>query len=155
MQRVLEAQLTTDLHSTSLLKAEIEKDRRLLEEDKKELRQLEKALKDEEVRRKRHNRGLHPLAKIGEEDAVRPRTIEETLRLPSNTRPPLRDLDNDAGLGDLLKQLHSHLESLQNNTNNIQEIPSAMTTARAALDSFSWQFLEKEKYSKLHGLELT
>lgn len=155
MQRVLEAQLTADLHSANLLKAEIEKDRRLLEEDKKELRQLEKALRDEEVRRQSHNKGLHPLAKIGEGDTVRLRTIEETLRLPSNTRPPFRDLDKDASVGDLLKQLHSHLESLQNNTNNIEEIPLAMTTARAALDSFSWRFLEKEKYSTLHGLEVS
>jgi kinetochore protein Fta7 len=137
------------------LKAEIEKDRRLLEEDKKELRQLEKALKDEEVRRKRHNKGLHPLAVIGEGDTVRLRPIEETLRLPYNTRPPLRDLDKDASLGNLLEQLHNHLESLQNNTSNIQGVPSAMATARAALDCFSWQCLGKEKYSKLHGLEVT
>jgi kinetochore protein Fta7 len=126
-----------------------------LEEDKKELRQLEKALRDEAARRQRHNKGLHPLAKIGEEYTGRLRTTEGMSGLPYNTRLSIQDLEKDASLEDLLKQLHNHLESLQNNTGSIEEIPSAIITSQAALDGFSWRFLEKEKYAKLHGLDMT
>jgi kinetochore protein Fta7 len=155
LQRVLEAQLTADLHSASLLKAEIKKERRLLEEDKEELQQLEKALRDEEARRQRHSKGLHPLAKIGEPYTCTLRTVEEGPGLPYSTGPSFRDLEDDANLDGLLEQLHSHLESMQNNNGNIEEIPSAMTTSQAALDSFLWRFLEKERYSKLHGIDMT
>lgn len=150
MQRNLETQLTADLHSVNLIKGEIEKERRLLKGDKEELEQLEKALRDEESRRRRHNKRLHPLAQTREQNpgGLRP-------RLPSDTAPLLRDLQNDASMQDLLKQLHNHLESMQNNTASIEQIPSAITTSQAALDSFSWQFLDKERYAKLHGLDMT
>jgi kinetochore protein Fta7 len=155
LQRVLEAQLTADLHSASLLKAEIKKERRLLEGDKEELQQLEKALRDEEARRQRHSKGLHPLAKIGEAYTGRLRTVEEGPRLPCSIGPSFRDLEDDTNLEDLLEQLHSHLESMQNNTGSIAEIPLAMTTSQRALDCFLWRFLDKEKYAKLHGMDMT
>jgi CENP-Q, a CENPA-CAD centromere complex subunit len=148
--------LTADVHSTGILKAEIEKERRLLDEDKKELDHLEKALRDEEARRQRHNKGLHPLAKRVEQHSGRDRTIRGKSWLGSeNTEPSCRDMENDASLATLLEQLHSHLGSMHNNTSSIEQIQLAMDTSQAALDSFTWRFLDKDKYAKLHGLEVT
>ena len=136
------------------MKAEIAKERRLLEEDKKELEQLEQALKDEEVRRQRQNKSLHTLAKRVEQIASNQRAREQTPEIAcKDTRPPFRDLEDDRGLGGLLQQLHSHLDSIHNNTARIAEIPSAMTASQAALDSFTWRFLDQERYDKLHGLD--
>jgi kinetochore protein Fta7 len=143
------------VHSASLLKAEIDKERRLLQEDKEELQQLQQALRDEEARRQRHSKGLHPLAKTMEQNTGRPWIIEEKVGPARNSGPSLRNLEKDASLGDLLQQLHSHLESMQNNTASIEEIPSAMTTSQAALDGFSWRFLDQEKHAKVHGLAMT
>jgi len=135
------------------LKAEIEKERRLLNEDKKELKHLERALRDEEARRQRHNKGLHPLAKGVERHNGRDRTTHEKSWLSSeNTEPSCGDLENDASLATLLKQLHNHLGSMHNNTSSIEQIQLAMATSQAALDSFTWRFLDKDKYAKLHGL---
>ena len=148
--------MTADVHSTGILKAEIEKERRLLDEDKKELDHLEKALRDEEARRQRHNKGLHPLAKRVEEHSGRDRTIRGKSWLGSeNTEPSCRDMENDASLATLLEQLHSHLGSMHNNTGSIEQIQLAMDTSQAALDSFTWRFLDKDKYAKLYGLEVT
>jgi kinetochore protein Fta7 len=147
--------LTADIHSTSILKAEIEKEQRLLNEDKKELEHLESALRDEEARRQRHNKGLHPLAKSIEQHSGRDRTTHGKSWLGSeNTEPSCGDLENDASLATLLKQLYSHLGSMHNNTSSIEQIQLAMATSQAALDSFTWQFLDKDKYTKLHGLDV-
>lgn len=143
------------MHSVNLIKGEIEKERRLLKGDKEELQQLEKALRDEESRRRRHNKGLHPLAQTREQDPSGLQTIRGKPGLPSDTTPLLRDLQNDASMEDLLKQLHNNLKSMHNNTASVEEIPLAITTSQAALDSFSWRFLDKERYSKLHGLDMT
>jgi kinetochore protein Fta7 len=137
------------------LKAEIEKEQRLLNEDKKELEHLESALRDEEARRQRHNKGLHPLAKSIEQHSGRDRTIHGKSWLSSeHTEPSCGDLENDASLATLLKQLYSHLGSMHNNTGSIEQIQLAMATSQAALDSFTWQFLDKDKYTKLHGLDV-
>jgi hypothetical protein len=138
------------------LKAEIEKERRLLDEDKKELEHLERALRDEEARRQRHNKGLHPLAKRVERHSGRDRTVHGESCLGSeNTEPSWRDLEKDTSLATLLKQLYSHLGSLQHNTSSTEQIQLAMATSQAALDSFTWRFLDKDKYAKLHGLNVT
>ena len=147
--------MTADIHSTSILKAEIERERRLLNEDKKELEHLERALRDEEARRQRHNKGLHPLAKRVEQHSGRDGTIHGKSWLGSeNTEPSCGDLENDASLATLLKQLYSHLGSMHNNTSSIEQIELAMATSQAALDSFTWRFLDKDKYAKLHGLDV-
>ena len=148
--------MTADVHSTNLLKTEIEKERRLLEEDKNELQHLERALRDEEARRQRHNKGLHPLAKsLGQGTCIQRITHEKGVTPRKRTEPLFRDLDNDASLEALLQQVHSHLESMQNNTASIAEIPLAITDSQAALDSFTWRILDKESYGKLHGLDFT
>ena len=148
--------MTADIHSTSILKAEIEKERRLLSEDKKELEHLERALKDEEARRQRHNKGLHPLAKRVEQQSGRKDgTIHGKSWLGGeNTEPSCGGLENDESLATLLKQLYSHLGSMHNNTSSIEQIQLAMATSQAALDTFTWQFLDKDKYAKLHGLDV-
>ena len=148
--------MTAHVHSTSILKVEIEKERRLLNEDKKELEHLERALRDEEARRQRHNKGLHPLAKREEQHNSRDPSIHGKSWLGSeNTGPSCGDMENDASLATLLKQLHSHLGSMHNNTSSIEQIQLAMDTSQAALDSFTWRFLDKDKYAKLHALDTT
>ena len=144
------------MNSESLLKAEIEKERRLLEEDKKELQQLERALKDEEARRQRHSKGLHPLAKSLEQDVTGRRPMDEKPEIACKDSGPLfRELKNDASLVTLLEQLHSHLGSMHNNTASIAEIPYTMAASQAALDSFTWRFFDRDKHGKLHGFDLT
>lgn len=148
--------MTAHVHSTSILKVEIEKERRLLNEDKKELEHLERALRDEEARRQRHNKGLHRLAKREEQHNGRDPSIHgKSWPGSENTGPSCGDMENDASLATLLKQLHSHLGSMHNNTGSIEQIQLAMDTSQAALDSFTWRFLDKDKYAKLHGLDTT
>ena len=144
------------MHSASLLNAEIEKERKLLEEDKNELQHLERALRDEEARRQRHGKGLHSLAKSMELDAGRARTRYEMAGSPCEESGPLfRGSENDSSLEALLRQLQNHLDSMQNNTASIADIPCAMTTSQSALDSFTWRCLDRERYRKLHGLDMT
>lgn len=144
------------MHSAGLLKTEIERERKLLDEDNNELQQLERALRDEEARRRRHSKGLHPLANSMEQDTGRKQSMHEKPGIQSDDVVPLRlDMENGTSLENLLQQLHSHLDSMQNNTASIGGIPAAITSSQSALNNFTWRFLDTEKYGKLHGLDLT
>ena len=138
------------------MKTEIERERRLLYEDKNELQQLERALRDEEARRRRHSKGLHPLANSIGQDTGRKQAMHEKSGIQSDDVVPLCvNLENGTSLEALLLQLHSHLDSMQNNTASIGEIPAVITSSQSALNSFTWRFVETEKYGKLHCLDLT
>ncbi len=129
--------MTADIHSSGLLKAEIDREQKLLIEDKTELEGLEKALRDAEAVRKRHSKGHHPLAKATTNTTARqPYGGSITKLVTKAETPTFRDLENDSNLEGLLKQVRSHLDSMQSNTASLQDISTAMTSSRAALDCF-------------------
>ena len=91
-----------------------------------------------------------------EQDTGRKQTVHEMSGIQSDDVVPLfLGMENGTSLEAMLQQLHSHLDSMQNNTASIGEIPAAITSSQSALDSFTWRFLDTKKYGKLHGLDLT
>ena len=57
-QRAIESQLTANTHSTALLRSEIVKEKAALAQDKQDLKALEEALKDTEVRRRKQAKNV-------------------------------------------------------------------------------------------------
>ena len=57
-QRAIESQLTANTHSTALLRSEIEKEKAALAQDKQDLKALDEALKDTEVRRRKQAKNV-------------------------------------------------------------------------------------------------
>ena len=148
--RLLGAQLTADNHSAALLKAEIRKERRQLQQDQLELEVLEKGQRDTKAMRKQHDKGLHPLACSAQAvGASHDRRARQSHIVPDSTSTTA-DLDKDPTIQPLLKQLRSHLESMHNNTICVSDTKDAITRSAAALDIFTWQSAGKEHYNKIH-----
>ena len=132
--RMLEGQLTQSTHSVNLLKIEIQKEGQLLKQDNAELELLERAWKEEKAQRKRQNKTLHSLARtLHGPGGGPPTTTNDVQIVPWVPVSSLRNLENDQSLKPLLKQLRSHLESMQNNTLGMKDISRAMEDAQAAL----------------------
>jgi len=146
--RSLENQLTSNIHSIALLKAQIKKEEDALRNDREDLRVLEQTAKDARGLRKEQSRKLHPLARgqAGECESVEEAAVQA----------PMLDLDleNDKDAKMLVEQLRSHLESVRNNTSGTQEIVDAMEAVQAKLDIFAATALSATQYEMLHGVEV-
>lgn len=144
--RTLENQLTSNIHSVALLKAQIKKEEDALRKDKEVLHALEQSAKDARGLRKEQSRKLHPLAReqAGEHEALDDAAVQA---------PMLElDLKNDKDAQVLVEQLRSHLESIRNNTAGTMEIVGAMEVAQAKLDIFTATSLSSRQYEMLHGI---
>lgn len=146
--RILENQLTSNIHSIALMRAQIKKQEDALRKDKEDLQVLEQSAKDAKALRKGQSRKLHPLAReeAGDYEAVDEAAVQApTLGL---------GLENDKDAQMLVGQLRSHLESIRNNTAGTMEIMDVMEEVQAKLDIFTATALSPRQYKMLHGVEV-
>ncbi|KIX01532.1 uncharacterized protein Z518_09258 [Rhinocladiella mackenziei CBS 650.93] len=174
--RELQSQLTTNVQSAHLLRRQIQREKKALKRDRAELAGLEAALKSNEALKRKRGRTLHPLAR-DLDDEVDEVEMEEFERLnavagiaagrsrgvvshdqngalhPPNSGVMDLDGDPDPELEPLLKQLRSHLLSMQNNTASMRSVVAAMEDTKTALDQFVAMRLDKGTLRRLDGLE--
>ncbi|KAJ5780159.1 CENP-A-nucleosome distal centromere subunit CENP-Q [Penicillium paradoxum] len=137
--RSLEAHLATMNDSVDLLKAEIAKEEALLAKETKSLQEMDKNAKRAEAERKRQTKNEHPV--LRQLDAL-PQSeaslsSEFTLLGSKDSQVTLDELNGDPEVQGLMKQLHGHLQSMQNNTAPFVGLGDAITRSQAALDLYS------------------
>ncbi|KAK2742814.1 hypothetical protein FQN57_005105 [Myotisia sp. PD_48] len=134
---LLERQLATMTGSVRLLQAEIRREETELARDKAKLEELERNAKAAEGERKRLRKNVHPVLKRLDDspDYQTPRDASFELKPESSKETGLLiDIDADTKLFSIVKQLRSHLESMQANTSQVSGIGDAISRAGAALD---------------------
>jgi septal ring factor EnvC (AmiA/AmiB activator) len=146
--RTLENQLTSNIHSIALLKAQIKKEEDGLRKDKQSLQALEQTAKESRGLRREQSRKLHPLAKEEADDYEM--TDEVAVQAPMLGL----DLENDKDAQVLVGQLRNHLESIRNNTAGTMEIMEVMDMVQAKLDVLTAATLSPRQYEMLHGVEV-
>ena len=122
----------------ALLKAEIAKEEKLLQQDRADLAGLEKDFRDSVAVRHAQEKKCHPLARAPKiASGARSGEFSQfrTSARPVDCIPT--SFERDDSLQDLLKQVKSHLESMRGNTAGLEDVSTAMVSAQAALDSFN------------------
>lgn len=164
--RILEAQLTTMLHSIGLLKAQRRKEQLLLEADQTNLDQLEEAARSESSLRKKTVLKVHPLLKStshagGQDDTLLDICLTDTaagelcpldVRLMHLFRDTSTDVIQgklDEALHPVMDQLKNHLESIQTNVAQVHGISLAMSKTKAAVDDVLYAHLELHQYDRV------
>lgn len=166
--RALEAQLTPMLHSIKLLKAERNIEEHLLADDEANLEALEKNAKRAEQGRRQRSQKLHSLlqedtpmkldeledqAGYLEEKSTPALTLDVRNLLSQAYEPRLThsQISMDDELVPIVKQLNSHLESLENNLVPVEGLDSAMLRTRAAVDDVLYKHLNADQHEKVVG----
>ncbi|OJJ47127.1 hypothetical protein ASPZODRAFT_132074 [Penicilliopsis zonata CBS 506.65] len=137
--RSLEDHLGTVTDSIDLLKAQIAKEEALLARENKQLEELRKNAKAAETERKRQLKNEHPIIQqLGSLPPGQPSgRTEVKFSETKDLLADLSDLDADADVLNLLKQINGHLQSLQTNTAPLDGLSDAITRSQAALSLFS------------------
>ncbi|KAF3394334.1 hypothetical protein F1880_004700 [Penicillium rolfsii] len=136
--RTLEANLAMIQDSADLLRADIAKEKALLEEEKRSLQDMERNAKRAEVERKRQMKNEHPvLRKLDDLPPTDRQGGAEFTLLDMKSQLTLDELDDDPEVRALMKQLHGHLQSMQSNTAPLVGLKEAITRAQAALDLYT------------------
>ncbi|KKY32789.1 hypothetical protein UCDDA912_g07231 [Diaporthe ampelina] len=150
----LENSLNPLLHSVSLLEREIKKEEDALARDYDSLHKLEANARSEtkgwrEKAKREHvlASGIRRKGEVGDHD--------EGDRLELVARPEdavlgglFKDLD-DKELVTLSKQIGSHMESIQNNMQQISGVVPAISRSKAALQQVMQKHLDEEQYDKV------
>ncbi|KZZ93932.1 hypothetical protein AAP_02025 [Ascosphaera apis ARSEF 7405] len=132
--RNLESQLATTTGSIDLLRAEIHREKALLAKETSRLNALKSNAKSAAVEKKRLAKKIHPKIKELDQndDHVHQRT--EMFQL-SKDQTLLCDInEDDAELYPIVKQLRRHLESMRQNSLQVDGLKDAVSRTKAALD---------------------
>lgn len=162
--RSLEGQLTTTLHSIELLKAQVKKEEMLLMTEKSECEELESNAQREADRTRVEARKFHPLLQVG----VKPieykgvemffkRTANTGSVAPIEVRIPgqfcastnhLQRIDTYSELKPLLTQIHGHVDSIQANSAQIEELENAILSGKAGLQDVLFRYVDSVRYNR-------
>ena len=152
----MEEQLTANTHTHALLRGEFDAESNLLEQEKAELRALEKELADLEGSNEKEKRHLHPFAQDASVDKSRALPTEHEMRSTiKNSAAMDFDLERDPEARGILDQLRKHLNGMQNNAEGTTELSAALSTSQAALDIFNWRHLREAEYHQVYGISAT
>ncbi|TLD24769.1 hypothetical protein PspLS_05999 [Pyricularia sp. CBS 133598] len=150
--QALEDQLNPTLHSVALLKAELRKQEKALEDDYKSLRTLENNARDEARSWKKSMRTTHILApetrlalSNGGIDGKSERWKDLELVIPKRPDDNLYQNLEDEDLLKISQQIGSHMESMQGNLRQVDGILPAMETTKAALHEVLLKHLDSTK----------
>ncbi|KAK5163540.1 hypothetical protein LTR04_002431 [Oleoguttula sp. CCFEE 6159] len=122
------------MQDVALLEAEIEREEAALERERTELKRLERDARREEERRRREVFKLSDdLEDEDIDDGAESIGLITTKRSLASARQPLFD-NPDPELDSLLKQLGSHMESMQSNHAQVTGLSDAMAGAQATLE---------------------
>ncbi|KAL3427173.1 hypothetical protein PVAG01_00682 [Phlyctema vagabunda] len=144
VKAVLEAQLTPALHANELLRAELWKEKVLLDAEEEALAELESNAKSESQQRKQVEKKAHALlqAQDAEEQILYKIGLDETAQ---RGHLPL-SMSNNETLTALLKDVHGHVDSLQGNVGQIESIGEAITKSKAAVQATLFSHLGSDEY---------
>ncbi|KAI9795237.1 MAG: hypothetical protein M1835_006133 [Candelina submexicana] len=150
--RTLESLLTPTIHSIELLKAEIDKEERALNGDRKQLDELEQNAAFAEKERTRQTKKAHALLRLQDLPAANADETNVTgipIKAPSGTLTLESELDPN--LWPLAEQLQNHLGSMQSNTAQIFNVMAALVRTRAAVDDACYKHLAPTEYEQIHA----
>ncbi|KAL7275569.1 hypothetical protein RUND412_001495 [Rhizina undulata] len=153
--RELEALLEPDMRHISELQAEIEKETKALEMDRKKMAELSRNAQMEQNVRRQKLRATHPLLKQGTESgSVKDGVDDINLSIGSNPGPPASSYDvrMDRQILPLTAQLQQHLTSMQGNSGSLGEVTEWMQRSRAAVDEVLLERAGNKVYDKIIGL---
>ena len=138
------------------MRAELDAETELLEEEKTELEQLRKELMRQQESSEDERRRLHPIIRDCPERESEP-TMQGYDARPGSRVPDaiLSTLDSDPYATDVLKQLHHHLDSIETNVGGMHDVANALLSSQAALDIFNWQRLGVDEYRRVYKLDVT
>ncbi|TLS25543.1 hypothetical protein PpBr36_07204, partial [Pyricularia pennisetigena] len=153
--QALEDQLNPTLHSVALLKAELKKQEKALEDDYKSLRTLESNARDEARSWKKSMRTTHILAPEtistlsndghdGKREGWKDLELVMPKRQDDNIYQVCLNLE-DVELVKISQQIGSHMESIQGNLRQVGRILPAMETTKAALHEALLKHLDPTK----------
>ncbi|KAI9804593.1 MAG: hypothetical protein M1833_006666 [Piccolia ochrophora] len=150
MNRVLEAQLTPELHSIALLEAEVKKEEGLLQADRQRLSELEKHARAEASRRKQQGKRVHPLLQAPNSF----RSIEDDasaigLVTSASTSSNAYNARSDSKMDPILHQLENHLSSIRDNTTQVKGVGAAVAGTWTALDNALYTHLDEAQYEQI------
>ncbi|KAL4933470.1 uncharacterized protein BDV17DRAFT_252057 [Aspergillus undulatus] len=131
----LGSSLSTMNDSIDLLNNEIAKEEALLAKEAKQLLEMEKNAKRAEAERKRQMKNEHPTLRLlqGGSDKQPGSSSALTLSKTRDSQSGFDELENDPEVSSMLKQLNSHLKSMQTNTAPLAGLKDAITRSQAAL----------------------
>ncbi|KAL2376473.1 hypothetical protein RJZ90_007498 [Blastomyces dermatitidis] len=152
--RALELQLATAANSADLLRAEIKREEAQLARERAQLEELEKNARTAQVERKRQTRNVHyAISCIISEGSLSQKALTCHVRLIQsfgvwNARESeamgvqtlhsldrkITPIDPDSELYPLIKQLRSHLESMQNNATQVAGLREAIIRSQSCLN---------------------
>jgi len=150
----IEEQLTANIHSINLLRAQITKEEQLLKQDQAEVDYLEHSLKSNEVLRRDQGRTLHPIARRLGKDAY-----VDLLELDNGDKkgsePWIAELLFDEEMRPVVEQLQNHLDSMQNNTMHLGYVNSVVGRAVTDVEAYAFSTLDDRAYRQAAGLAST
>ena len=148
----IEEQVTADIHSINLLRAQIAREEQLLNQDKAEVEHLEESLKANEAYRRDQSRTLHPTArKLGQiEDSTDLLALEAKDK--KRVRISIAELFEDEEMAPILQQLQNHLDSMQSNVADVKGVRSAVKQAAAELEGYAVTQFDFDAYRTATGL---
>ena len=117
-----------------LLREQIKKEERLLDQDQKDLNTLDAAYRSSAALQKRQSKNLHPMAKmvdIDDEDARELGRNEESTATQS-----VLELELTSKEQPLIQQLRNHLDSMDKNVDITSNFSCGLMDAKAALEIF-------------------
>ncbi|KAL4876097.1 CENP-Q, a CENPA-CAD centromere complex subunit-domain-containing protein [Aspergillus karnatakaensis] len=131
----LEVSLSTLNDSIDLLSHEIAKEEALLAKETRQLQEMEKNAKRAEAERKRQMKNEHPVLRQLDKSLSRQTGTpsEFTLTNLKESQLSFNELESDPEASSLLKQLNSHLKSMQSNTAPLTGLKDALARSQTAL----------------------
>ena len=172
---MLEGELSVNVESSKVLREQIKREEAMLKHDKEEYRRLEEGVRSERGLARTQEGRLHSIARGvevdedqhgesgrfgNERERIEEHQMEESgqswqtrrTRKQKTDALTTAEVENDPHLAPLVKQLRSHLGSMQNNTASLKPVKEALEDAEGALSSFAWKSLRREQYEKVVGL---
>ncbi|KAL5947568.1 hypothetical protein ACKVV1_000639 [Pyricularia oryzae] len=150
--QALEDQLNPTLHSVALLRAELKKQEKALEDDYKSLRTLESNARDEARSWKKSLRTTHilapearPVLSSSGNDGKSERWKDLELVIPKRQDDNLYQNLEDEELLKISQQIGSHMDSMQGNLRQVDGILPAMEITKAALHDVLLKHLDSTK----------
>lgn len=146
--REAERKLGPLLHSVALLKSEIRREEEMLEQETKALERLERNAKEDRARRRAEVRKFHP--SLRKPEGVVEGLEAEGLSLAEDKDDVvLKEEELDEDVASVVRELHNHLDSIDNNLKQVDGIEEALLVAETELKNQLIRHLGEDKLMQI------
>ena len=146
--REAERKLGPLLHSVALLKSEIRREEEMLEQETKALERLERNAKEDRARGRAEVRKFHP--SLRKPEGIVEGLEAEGLSLAEDEGDVvLKEDELDEDFAPVVKELHNHLDSIDNNFKQVDGIEVALMAAEAELKNQLLRHLGEDKFMQI------